>query len=230
MSGAPDAALARALLRRARAASLATSRDGWAFASLVTVAADSAGRPLLLLSSLADHSRNIAGDARVSLLVDEARNLPNPQTGPRATLMGSLRKTRDAGHRARFLARHPRAAQYADFADFDFYRLAVERVHFVGGFARARWLGGRAYLLPAGDIARAEPDLLAAANAITGLAAALARELLGQRGKSWIFIGADGDGADLRCGARFRRLGFEKTAVDGEAWMARIDALNRARK
>lgn len=131
----------RQVVRACRKASLATLlADGGApYASLVTVALDHDLSPILLLSGLSDHSRNIAADPRVSLLFDGTDGHPNPQTGPRVTVIGQALRTDDPRLRRRFLARHPGAALYADFADFAFWRVVPERAHFVGGFGRAVW-------------------------------------------------------------------------------------------
>jgi len=135
---------ARRLLKRARLAALATSlvRGGWPYASLVTVAADADGSPILLLSDLADHTKNLAGDPRASLLIDEAEGLANPQTAERLTVMGRLKRSDDPSLRRRFLSMHPKARLYADFGDFHFYRMTVTRAHYVGGFGRALWIPG----------------------------------------------------------------------------------------
>lgn len=132
----------RRVVRACRKAVLSTllAEGGAPYGSLVTVALDHDLSPILLLSTMSDHSRNIAADARVSLLFDGTDGHPNPQTGPRVTVMGRAEKTGDPRLRARFLARHPGAALYADFADFSFWRVVPERAHFVGGFGRAVWL------------------------------------------------------------------------------------------
>lgn len=132
----------RRVVRACRKAVLSTllAEGGAPYGSLVTVALDHDLSPILLLSAMSDHSRNIAADARVSLLFDGTDGHPNPQTGPRVTLMGRAEKTSESRLRARFLARHPGAALYADFADFSFWRVVPERAHFVGGFGRAVWL------------------------------------------------------------------------------------------
>jgi heme iron utilization protein len=146
VNGAADnpAAVAKALLRAACTASLATiDRDGGGpFASLVLVATDDHGAPILLLSDLAEHSRNIAADDRVSLLIDGTAGHDDPLTGPRLTLLGRAER-RDHGHlREVYLARHASAAQYADFGDFAFYGIIVERAHLVAGFGRIDWISG----------------------------------------------------------------------------------------
>jgi hypothetical protein len=117
----------RRLLRTTDRAALATRLpDGAPFASLVLVALDLDATPLLLLSDLAEHSRNIAVDARVSLLIDGTSGLQDPLTGPRATLLGRAEAVSDKRLLARYLARHPSAAGYAAFADFKLYRMAID--------------------------------------------------------------------------------------------------------
>lgn len=219
-SPAEHAAAARRLIRRARAATLATAlkRGGWPYGSLVTVAPDADLSPIMLFSTLSDHTRNLAGDPRASLLVEEASRRRNPQTGPRATVLGRIRPTREPRHRQRFLARHPDAALYADFADFGFFRMTIERVHFVGGFARAVWLPAgqvAADAKAAAAIAKAEPDILRHMN--EDHAAAIdhyARTLLGRAGTGWRMTGVDPDGADLALGGRFARLEFPAPVRD----------------
>ena len=138
---------ARALLRGARRATLATAaRDGWPFASLVLIAPDRDGAPLLLLSDLAEHSRNIKADDRVSLLIDGTAGLTDPLTGPRLTVLGRARRSADPSHRRRFLAAHANAALYADFADFAVYHVAVDSAHLVAGFGRIQWISAAALL------------------------------------------------------------------------------------
>src|SRR5215510_8374807 len=109
----------RNLLRGLDRASLACALPGedgasWPYASLVLVAVDHDLAPILLLSNLAEHTKAIAADGRVSLLFDGTAGLAQPLTGPRITLQGTAAPTDDQRLRARFLARHPGAAMYAD--------------------------------------------------------------------------------------------------------------------
>ena len=110
---------ARHLVRAATKASLATLMakpdEGAPYASLVIIAADHDGAPLLLLSDLAEHSANIARNGRVSLLIDGTAGFEDPLTGPRVSVTGVARRSREARHRTRYLARHPSAERYADF-------------------------------------------------------------------------------------------------------------------
>jgi hypothetical protein len=143
----PPAEWVRELLRAADRAALATALpaaafQAWPYASLVLVAGDADGAPILLLSDLSEHARNIAADPRVSLLIDGTAGLKDPLTGPRATILGRAVRADDARRKARFLARHPRAKVYAGFKDFHLYRVEPARVHFVAGFGRIFWIDG----------------------------------------------------------------------------------------
>ncbi len=222
-------------MRAAGKASLATIGAGGApFASLVTVATDQTGAPLLLLSRLAEHRRNLLADDRVAVLIDGTAGFANPQAGPRATFTGRVEASADPAHRARFLARHPAAKGYAGFADFEILRVAVERIHWVGGFARAAWLD----FLPVGSaaaaaIGAAEADILAHMNADhaeTVHAETVQRyavDLLKRRGKSWRMVACDADGCDLAQVGRVARLAFDVPAGSVDDVRARLVGLSR---
>lgn len=210
----------RRLMRASAKAALATalagdgSVGGWPYASLVTVATDHDGSPILLLSGLSEHTRAIAGDPRVSLLFDGTEGFDNPQQGPRATVLGRASRSVDPAHRARFLARHPAAASYAGFGDFAVWRVEMERAHYIGGFARAVWVEDRlsADAGAARRLAAAESGILAAANRALGAASP---------GR---VVAVDVDGCDLRDGGRIRRLDFDAAAEDAESALAAVIA------
>lgn len=202
----------RRLMRACNRAALGTiwAADGAPYVSLVAVATDGDGAPILLLSQLSDHTRNIAADPRVSLLFDATARFANPQEGPRATILGTIEPAGGELVRRRYLARHPGAALYAGFADFAFYRVRSERVHWVGGFGRAVWLDAS----PLVEASLAESVAEAEAGIMAGLAAAhadladrLARAA-GRRGSGWTIAAIDADGCDLARGKRVARLFF----------------------
>ena len=130
----------RALMHAEAKAALGTLMDGAPYVSLVLVAFDADGSPLLLLSGLARHTRNLLTDPRVSLLFDGTAGLANPLTGPRVTVLGSAAACDDPDALQLYLARHPSAIAYAAFSDFDLYRVTIERGHFVAGFGQIRWI------------------------------------------------------------------------------------------
>ena len=159
------AAAARHVVRAAGTATLATTMTpvpgggpgdepagaGGPCASLALLAADHTGAPILLVSTLAEHTRNLSADPRVSILCDGTLGCDSPLTGPRVTLQGRLAPAADPQHRSQFLARHADAAGYVDFSDFAFFRLDVSSAHMVEGFGRIHWIGGADLLL---DVAR----------------------------------------------------------------------------
>lgn len=223
---------ARGLMRRARSASLGTSlrdRDGWAYVSLVTMACDVDGGPLLLLSDLADHTRNLAADTRGSLLFEAASGRANPQTGPRVSVLGRIEKSDDDRHRRRFLARHHSASLYAGFGDFFIYRMTVDRAHYVAGFGRAHWIDGDALLIDRGtaqDIAANEPRILERMNTERAHDVALfANRLLDRQGDGWAMVAVDPDGCDLKRKNALARLDFLRTVENSADLGAMLDTL-----
>ena len=139
---ANSAADARTIVRCALKAALATLDSAGdqtkprPHASLVTVATDVTGAPLMLLSTLAVHTRNLEADPRASLLFDGTGHDGDPLAGGRVTLNGTVEKTNDPDAARRFLSRHPASEMYASFADFAFFRMSVTNTHYIGGFGR----------------------------------------------------------------------------------------------
>jgi putative heme iron utilization protein len=226
--------LARGLLRRADRAVLATrlGPDGWPYASLVLLAVDHDAAPLLLLSDLAEHSRALAADPRLSLLIDGTAGHDDPLTGPRLTLLGTAERTAAPDHARRYLSRHPAAELYAAFADFHFYRVAVSRAHLVAGFGRIHWIEGAAAGFDASGAAALidhENDVVAHMNADHGAAVELmATRLAGGRGADWRMTGIDPEGCDFGRPGATARLDFA-TPIDGPA-AARAELVRLARR
>lgn len=130
-------ALSRFILREALFGSLATEGEGgYPYVSLVGVAAAPNGAPVMLFSNLARHTMNIRKDPRVSLLLTEKPNVPDPLVTARLTVTGRVVPVEKGEVRARYLIRHPEAAKYVDFADFGFWTLAVEHGHLVATFGK----------------------------------------------------------------------------------------------
>lgn len=229
---------ARRLLRGAAVATLATQSDGQPFASLVTPAMAPDLGALLLLSTLSEHTRHLLREPRCALLVVGAAEGPNPQTAPRVTLTALAEQVSEAeapALKARWLARHPYAALYADFGDFSLWRLRPGGALLVGGFARATRLP-LAALLPdptaLATIAAAEADILAHMNADHADAlAAIATRLLGGAEGGWRMTGIDVDGIDLAGpDEAVRRLDFAAPVGNsGEVRHALVAAAKAAR-
>lgn len=204
---------AKKLLREGRSAALATlmAGSGDPYCSLVNVATAADGAPLLLISRLAVHTKNIAADARVSLMIDE-RKEGDPLQGARVMLMGTATSTDDADVRRRYLERQPEAEMFAGFADFSFYRLALTGAHLVAGFGRIVDLKPADILTPVDDAAEltaAEPDILAHMNADHADTCRLyATRLLGAAEGEWRCVGCDPEGLELQHDRTALRLPF----------------------
>ncbi len=206
---------ARCLVRAASSATLATSAAGQPFASLVTPAAAPDLSVLLWLSTLAEHTRHLAADPRCSLLFQGAATGPNPQTTPRVTLTGLAERVDDPALKARWLARHPYAAMYADFADFGLWRVVPEAALLVGGFARAQRLRADQFLPdPAAValVAAAESSVVEHMNQDHATAVQRIVAGLGGAPGPWRLTKLDPDGCDLSDGETSLRLAFRAEA------------------
>lgn len=234
--------LVRELVRSRDRAVLATALPdaaaprSWPYASLVLAAVDHDLAPILLLSDLADHSKAIAADNRVSLLFDGTAGFDQPLAGPRVSLLGRAAQTGDEGSGRRFLAHHPDADMYASFNDFKFYRVAVERAHLVGGFGKIRWLPLDELLPidlrpPLAAFKSAEAEILAHMNADHADAVQLyATRLLDLPAGDWKMTGIDSEGFDLRCKGKTARFAFDTALrAPSEARAALVALMAKAR-
>ena len=230
----PQAAHARAvadakrLMRISRTAALATldPTTGAPLTTLVGVASDFDGAPLFLMSTLARHTKHLAFDPRASVLLAEEPERGDPLNHPRIALNGRIERATDARARTRYLQRNPKAKLYADFSDFAVFRLAIESVHFNGGF-------GRADALSPGDILASREGEAALAEAearlidwVNGFGDDAVARLAGHKSAGrqvWRAIGLDGEGLDLAAGGRAARVQFPAPARDEAGWRARLE-------
>lgn len=211
---------ARRLLRRARTGTLGTINrdDGIPYASLVNVATDVGGEPIILVSTLAWHTRNLAADSRASLLVAEPPASGDALTGPRVTVMGRFVKADSGQARRRYLARHPEAAVYADFGDFAFWRLEPERAHAVAGFGRIETIEANEVFPSAAELAALEESAIAHMNEDHGDAVRrYAVKLLQASDGDWKITAIDPDGAILGLGGQILRLEFAEPVFTADA-------------
>jgi len=212
---------ARKLMREARTGALATlmTGSGDPYCSLVNVASASDGSPLLLISRLAVHTKNILSDPRVSLMLDE-RKEGDPLQGARVMLMGRAALTDDPDARRRYLARQPEAEMFAGFGDFAFYKIKLSGAHLVAGFGRIVDLKPADLLTDLSDadaMVAAEPEVIEHMNRDHADAVRLyATRLLGAPDGDWRVVGCDPEGLELQNGRTALRLPFpERVRVPG---------------
>ena len=232
--------VAKELLRTTRAGALATidRNTDHPFASLVNVATDADGAPLILISRLSTHTANLEIDGRASLLL-ASTGKGDPLAHPRLTLIGDFTQvarndTREPRLRRRYLARHPKSELYAGFADFSFWRLDAVSAHLNGGFARAADLKASEVMTDlsgAEDLLAAEADAVAHMNDDHAEAVRLyATKLLGAQDGNWRLTGLDPDGLDLACGDATLRLPFSARITGTEQLRrATVDLAAKAR-
>jgi heme iron utilization protein len=232
MQPTPDfnaAHLARSLLRRSRQGALATLMfgSGDPYCSLVNVASHADGSPILLISRLALHTRNILGDPRVSLMLDE-RAEGDPLEGSRIMLAGRAEEAQTSELellRRRYLNAHPSAEVFVDFKDFSFFRIHPTAAHLVAGFGRIVDLSPQQFLTDisdAGALLEAEQGAIGHMNADHREATNLyATRLLGAEAADWRCTGCDPGGLDLQAGGKTLRLDFPER-VTGPAGLRKM--------
>jgi len=229
---------AKTLLRVIRAGALATidRNTGHPFASLVNLAPDSDGSPLILISRLSTHTANLEADGRASVLMASAGK-GDPLAHPRLTMIGAFRliardDPEEARVRRRFLARHPKAELYAGFADFSFWRLAVVSAHLNAGFARAADLKAADVMTDlsgAENLIDTEESAVAHMNEDHADAVRLyATKLLGAEDGAWRLTGLDPEGLDLALGEATLRLAFPARVTAADELRAMVVGLAKA--
>ena len=206
----------RSLLRCRRQGALASLMAGTGdpYCSLVNLASHPDGTPILLISRLALHTRNILADSRVSLMLDE-RAPGDPLEGARIMLQGRAEpvgKEELELVRRRYLAAHPSAEGFVDFADFSFFRIVPSGAHLVAGFGRILDLKPEQFLT---DISQSKGLIEAEAGAVEHMNAdhrdalnLYATKLLGGASGDWHCTSIDPDGIDLQAGEVTLRLDF----------------------
>ncbi len=198
--------------------------SGDPYCSLVNVATAADGAPLLLLSRLALHTKNILADPRVSLMIDE-RKAGDPLEGARVMLMGRADATDDPEARRRYLDRQPEAEMFAGFGDFAFYRIALSAGHLVAGFGRIVDLTPADILI---DLAGLDALVAAEAEVVAHMnrdhkdtARLYATKLLGAPDGDWRCAGCDPEGLELQDGRTALRLVFPRR-VDGPDMLRQV--------
>lgn len=216
--------LAKSLLRRSRQGALATLMPGSGdpYCSLVNLASHPDGSPILLISRLAVHTKNILADSRVSLMLDE-RAAGDPLEGARIMLSGRAEQAEDERDllQRRYLNAHPAAGAFVSFKDFAFFRIRPAGTHLVAGFGRIVDLKPEQFLT---DLAGAEDLLAAEEGAVEHMNAdhrdamgLYATRLLGAPAGNWRCTGCDPEGIDMQDGQTALRLDFPEHVADGTA-------------
>lgn len=207
---------ARLYLRRRHHGVLSTlSRKfaGYPFGSVVPYVLDHAARPVILISRLAEHTKNIDADPRVSLLVSDPGD--DVQAGARLTLIGDA--VRDGGGigLARYLNYSPGAERLIALGDFAFYAITPRALRFIGGFGDIHWVSAESYAPPPNALAAEEDAIITHMNVKhTHHLRGYCRFYHQRNADSAVMIGIDCDGFDVRADGAILRFEFDDAVTD----------------
>jgi len=212
---------ARRYLRAHRHGALATISikiAGYPFGSLVPFVLDHSAQPVVLVSRLAEHTKNIAADPRVSLLVHEPA--ADIQAATRLTLIGDAARVGDGldALHARYVDYFPDAERLIALGDFSFFRIAPVMLRFIGGFGAIHWIPAASYAPPPNSLAEHEADLVAHLNAEHAHNLRdYCRHFKQMTARNVTAVGIDCDGFDARADGVLLRFDFEQTVADAAA-------------
>lgn len=208
---------ARRLLRKNRFGMLATLSkkfSGHPFGSITPYILDQEARPIILISTLAEHTKNIENDSRVSLLVHEAGD--NVQVEARITVLGNCARMRDQEQvKTRYLRYFPNASGYFDTHDFFFYRIEPIMIRYIGGFGEIHWIPAESFIAPENKLAEQEEGILAHMNQDHAQNLRdYCHHAHGKKVKNAEMVGIDCDGFDVRADGELLRLDFDTPVLD----------------
>lgn len=217
---ADKGARARRLLRVCRGGTLSTlsvRHAGYPFGSVVPFILDHAARPVLLVSRLAEHTRNMQADPRVSLLARE--DGADLQAGARVTVIGraSPLSSGEDAVAARWLRYFPDAGELLALGDFSFWRIEPEGARYIAGFGAIHWIAAAALRAPANTLADAEEGIVAHMNADHAHNLRDYARALHDVDAEARMAGVDCEGFDLRVPERLLRVDFAAPAADAQA-------------
>jgi len=203
---------ARRYLRRHHAGVLATLSKrlgGYPFGSVVPFILDHDAQPVVLVSRLAEHTKNMAADPRASLLVHDVAE--DVQTAARLTLVGDAAPVPEpATVAARYLRRFPDAQGLLDLGDFMFWRLRAVFVRHVAGFGAIRSITPQSFAPPENRLAEVEDEIVAHMNVDHGgTLRGYCHHATGVEPSSAVLIGIDCDGLDVRADGALIRIEFD---------------------
>lgn len=213
---------ARRFLRSTRSAVLSTHSarfEGYPFGSIAPFVLDHDGNPLILISTIAEHTKNIQTDPRVSLIAFEP-NAADLQASGRLTLIGNAEAVPkgDSASRDRYLRYFPQAQRYFDTHDFLFYRILVRQARYIGGFGKIHWIDGTQLRPPANKLAQQESTIIEHMNADhADSLRAYCRHWHQIEPQQARMLGIDTDGFDVLADGLALRFAFEQPVTDAQS-------------
>ncbi len=241
---------ARQFLRATRSGVLSTFSSkfaGYPFGSVAPFVLDHSGQPIVLISTIAEHTKNIIANPKISLLVfDGTEDL---QASARLTLIGEAKQIDKDNEnlRARYLRYFPQAAGYFEMHDFNFYRIEIAQARYIAGFGKMGWISGKELAdiaLDGSDLINTPPLLAAQETAIIDHMNADHMHSLIAYSKHFHHIdvtnpqmlGIDSDGFDISVAikdanqTKILRFNFEQPIHDAQSARAALVSLSKAAK
>lgn len=205
--------------------------DGHPFCSITPYLADHDGSVLILTSTLAEHTKNILHDPRVSLITHNQTD-PQVQTQGRVTLIGiahPVAEREQAGKR--YLRYFPEAHSYFAMHDFSFYRIVPQALRYIGGIGKIHWVNAENYLLPPCPLPEQEDDVVAHMNADhQDTMRRYCQHVHQVHAVDVQMVGIDSDGFDIRADDQVLRFDFAETVADAQQARQALVALAQAAK
>lgn len=211
---------------------------GYPFGSVAPFVLDHSGQPVILISTIAEHTQNIIANPKVSLLVFAGDD--DLQANARLTLIGQAVKIdkADDNLRARYLRYLPQAASYFDMHDFNFYRIEIAQVRYIAGFGKMGWLSGNSL---SGEQRSADSQLASQETAIiehmnadhVHSLIAYCKHFHGVNATHAEMLGIDSDGFDVKVDlsegrTQILRFNFEQPIHDAQSARAALVAMSKA--
>ena len=225
-----NGAEARSFVRAQQSGVLSTHSqrlEGFPFGSVAPFVLDHTGCPVILISTLAEHTKNLDANPRCSLIVQPYS--PDMQTAGRATLVCEAHRLNDKDALGpRYLRFHPQAESYFAMHDFHFYRLQPVRIRWIGGFGKIHWVEANDYLLESTPLVEAEAGILEHMNADHAHnLRAYCQHTYGFEPLDVKMIGIDPDGFDVRADGKVLRFAFASPVTDAQTARAALVELAR---
>jgi hypothetical protein len=198
--------------------------EGYPFGSVLPMCRDSQGRPLLMISHLAQHTRNLDADPRCSLTLVES-NHPDVQQWTRLTCLANVEPTTSSHTLERYYRYYPEGRQYHKELNFRLYRLLPRQFYLIAGFGSARWFDVSRVLdepfFPAADELEILYQLNARAQGL--LSCLLASRKLESRDGQVHAVGADPNGIDLRHADGIWRCPLDFPVTDANRYIEQLE-------
>jgi heme iron utilization protein len=229
-----NATEARKMLRAHRYGALSTLSkkfDGHPFGSITPYLVDHDGSLIILISGLAEHTKNILHDPRVSLITHDQRDA-HIQTQGRITLLGNAELIADKDTiGARYLRYFPEAQSYFAMHDFAFYRIQPIALRYIGGFGKIHWVNIEQYTLAPYALIAQETDVIEHMNADhTDTLRGYCKQFHQRDVLDVAMLGIDCDGFDMRADGEILRVDFAEEVLDVQQARSALVGLARDSK